>query len=160
MEEREYVQLLSSRLDRLRSRAIRELRSLLNEPETRLDAVLDVEIFPDSLFEGMPIRLFLMSADGGAEIAPSRGLLDGTPDAMWTPSETQAIVEAGEEGDGFDRYGIDASAFVTWFAQCWTEAGGRDYPLRAFVGQHDGDQALDLHTGEWVQSESRWRTSA
>ncbi len=157
MDREEYQGLLSARLAHLKQRAIEELRSILLKPLPEADAILDVEIFPDSLFDGLPIRLFFMAPSGGTELAPSHELLAGQADAAWSTAERDAIIQAGEEDDAFDHLSIDGPAILAWFVDCWEEAGGSNYPLDAFVGEHDSDKSLRLRTKEWTRSEGKWR---
>jgi hypothetical protein len=159
MTEREYRGLIAARLSAASGRAVAELKVLLSRPEAQAPNVVDIEIFPDSLFDGLPIRLFFMKPDGGSEVAPSHPLLNGDPDLRWSEAERVAIIAAEEADPDLDIHSIDGQLFLSWVSECWREAAASS-SVWAFAGEHDGARWFQLNTGKWVEAEEKWRPAS
>src|SRR6185295_9743319 len=98
----------------LRPRVVEELRAIVVRPLPTPDVVLHVEVFDDGLWDGIPVRIFFSTPDGGDEVAPSQGLLEGHPDAAWSPAERAALAPAVED-DTFSFGDVETPLFIDWF---------------------------------------------
>jgi hypothetical protein len=49
-----------------------------------------------------------------------------------------------------------ARVLAEWFGECWHEAGGRSFPIPAYIHHHDRSQYFRLGTKRWVKESDVW----
>ncbi|MEB3197521.1 MAG: aminotransferase class V-fold PLP-dependent enzyme [Candidatus Sericytochromatia bacterium] len=120
---------------------------------------LDVELcHPYGVAGELGLRLYTLGADGWLvsaerpdEDAPFSGsepllpeLAEVVPAEVLAQPRFLALKEALE-----DAHELAGKHLIDWFAGCWQEAGGAQFPLQATLGFADDEERLDLRSGEW-----------
>lgn len=149
-----YKQWIRSLLDRLSPALERQLRTILSYRFHSRVVLLDTEVFPDGLRDGVPMRMFLIDArnsetfhDDPAYFLPSSiGILEDVRDVV--PPDEEERQKLYEDA-GVETLEIEMATLVEWFAACWIRADGQQYPLPAYVSYHDDDRAFDLKQMKW-----------
>lgn len=157
MTESDYRKLVREHLQRLSTLAVAQLSEVLAQPVPAEAAVLDVEVSAgNGFFDGLPVSLFFMTSDGGAQLSDSVPLLrDGTV-ARWPAQLRQRLLALDESGT-FDGGPLEAAELLDWFPTVWDLAGGQRYPLRAYLCFHDDDRSFDLKAKTWVSDDAaKW----
>jgi hypothetical protein len=153
-DEDTYMRWIRSLLDGLSSAVEQQLRLILSAHFHPGVVLLDTEVFPDGLQDGIPMRMFQIDAHNSevfhsdaAYLQPSSiGILEGATDII-PAAETdrpQRYTEAG-----LDTIQIEMSTLLDWFAVAWIAAGGQQCPLPAYACYHDDDKSFDLRRSRW-----------
>lgn len=69
------------------------------------------------------------------------------------PSQIELDIAPDPESDNSWVRDAAIQAVIDWFRACWIEAGGTRFRFRAFIGDHDASERLDLRSGEWCDVE-------
>ena len=157
-----YKQWIRSLLDRLSPALESQLRTILSYRFHPRVVLLDTEVFPDGLREGVPMRMFLIDAqnnetfrDDHAYFLPSSiGILEDIREVVpLDEMERQKLYETA----GVETLEIEMATLVEWFAACWIQAGGQQCPLPAYINYHDGKASFDLKQMTWeTKAQGMW----
>jgi hypothetical protein len=49
-----------------------------------------------------------------------------------------------------------APAIISWFSECWDQAGGAKFGLPAYVFQHDSLRSFGLRKKVWIADSKKW----
>ncbi|GER89004.1 hypothetical protein KDW_31660 [Dictyobacter vulcani] len=150
-----YTQWIRSLLEKLEPALESQLQTIVTARFHPHVVLLDTEVFPDGLREGVPLRMFLLDAhnsevfhhDATFFLPSSIGLLEAVKEVI-PPSEEdrQKLYEEA----GVETIEIEMSTLIEWFVACWMRAGGQHVTLPAYICRHDDQESFDLHQMKWV----------
>ena len=152
MTEDTYAEMVREHLIPFREQLTRELAAI---PLSALpqDAILDVEVFPDSLMNGVFASAGFLDASGGRVIGESYFLLDGVAFHI-DRAKLHDVLAAPHD---FDVLAKNMDLQVEVIAEAWTMAWGQAAPCRAYACRHDDDASFDLNQRRWViDDEEKW----
>ncbi|MCL2916087.1 hypothetical protein L2725_20300 [Shewanella corallii] len=145
---KQYLCLLSADLTQV-------LRQLIQHSYPEDVVELAFELFPDGFSEGFPVQTFFLDADNSEVFIMVNGeaqypspvepeLLENPQVYPWELESNYAM------GDNeFNAWGIASYTLIDWFFDCWQQAGGKHFPLKAKIGVHDSRHQFDLIKGQW-----------
>ncbi|MGZ3715831.1 MAG: hypothetical protein ACXVA4_10455 [Ktedonobacterales bacterium] len=150
-----YKQWIRRYLDRLSPALENQLQTILSYRFHPQVVLLDTEIFPDGLREGIPIRMFLIDKHNSevfhsnpAYFLPSSiSLLEDIKEVI---PQSQVDRQQLYQDAGIDTLDIEMGTLVEWFTECWIRADGRQCKLPAYICYHDDNKAFDLRQMKWV----------
>jgi len=157
-----YRQWIRGWLDRLSPALESQLRTILSCRFHPRVILLDIEVFPTGLQDGIPMRMFLIDARNGEEfhddpayfLPTSIGLLDEIKEAI--PSG-EAERRKGYEDAGVATLEVEMATLVEWFVACWIQADGPHFRLPAYIGYHDDRESFDLQQMRWAPNvQGKW----
>jgi hypothetical protein len=67
-----------------------------------------------------------------------------------------AIDQEAFENEGIATFETGAVVTAEWFGECWHQAGGKRFPVPAFIEHHDSSEAYDLRQRRWVKDKDIW----
>jgi hypothetical protein len=157
-----YKRWIRSLLDRLSPALESQLRSILSYRFHPRVVLLDIEVFPDGLRDGVPMRMFLIDAQNNETFHDDH--------AYFLPSSIGILEDIGEviplnevdrrkiyENAGVETLEIEMATLVEWFAACWIRASGQACPLPAYVSYHDDTVSFDLKQMKWeANAQGKW----
>jgi hypothetical protein len=153
-----YKRWIRSLLEQLTPALEQQLRTILSARFHPLVVLLDTEVFPDGLGDGIPMRMFQIDAHNGevfhddpAYLLPSSiGILDDIAEVI-LPAETSR--QQRFEEAGVDTIQIESATLLEWFTACWGAAGGQQCLVPAYVCYHDESESFDLRQLKWKSNE-------
>lgn len=157
-----YKPWIRSLLDRLSPALESQLRTILRYHFHPRVVLLDTEVFPDGLRDGVPMRIFLIDAqnseafhDDHAYFLPSTiGILEDVREVI-PPDEIER--QKRYEDAGVATLEIEMVALVEWFAACWIRVDGQQCPLPAYISFHDDIASFDLKQMKWeANAQGKW----
>ncbi|HEX5441309.1 MAG TPA: hypothetical protein VFW76_10520 [Ktedonobacterales bacterium] len=149
-------------MDRLSLALESQLRSIFGYQFHPRVVLLDTEVFPDGLREGVPMRMFLIDAQGNETfqddpayfLPASIGILQDIREVA-PPDEMER--QKRYEHAGVDTLEVEMATLVEWFAACWIRADGQQCPLPAYVSYHDDKVSFDLKQMRWeTNAQGKW----
>lgn len=157
-----YQQWIMGVLNRLSPALESQIRTILSYRFHPRVVLLDVEVFPDGLREGLPMRMFLIDAqncetfhDDPAYFLPSSiGFLDEITEVIPT---NEVDRRSRYEAAGIDTVEIEMAALIDWFIACWMRAGGQQSTRPAYICRHDERESFDLRRMKWeANARGKW----
>jgi hypothetical protein len=149
-----YKRWIRSLLDRLSPALEQQLRTILSAHFHPRVVLLDTEVFPDGLRDGIPMRMFQIDAHNSEVFHDDPAYL--LPSSIGILEEIAEVIPHGEsdrqqryEGAGVDTIQIELATLLEWFAACWVAAGGQQCPVPAYVCYHDDRESFDLRQLKW-----------
>jgi hypothetical protein len=116
---------------------------------------VNFEVFPDSWSSGFPARAFFLDESNTEYFVFVEGKAR-YPSAVDPGLLKIPYIISHETEESFrlrnpylDTFTVGAEEFILWFAECWRQAGGLAFPLRATIADHDGEREFILVTNEW-----------
>lgn len=153
---RQFKATVRSHLDAHASDLVAVLGKLIQHPFVPEVRCVDFEVFCDGFTSGFPVRAFFLDEDnteyfvdvGGeptypCSVPPELLEIDGI-----YPQEVEERVYAVDPD--LDYMTLAGQVAVAWFAECWKQAGGLQFPLRATIGLHDDSPRFDLVRQAWT----------
>lgn len=153
-----YKRWIRSLLDPFAPALEQQLRTILSARFHPRVVLLDTEVFPDGLRNGMPMRMFQIDAHNGevfhddsAYLLPSSiGILDDVAEVI---PQAEKDRQQRYEVAGVDTIQIESSTLLEWFAACWVAVGGQQCPVPAYICYHDDSESFDLRQLKWEPNE-------
>jgi hypothetical protein len=149
-----YKQWVRGLLDRLSLALESQLRAIVNYRFHPRVALLDTEIFPDGFRESIPMRMFLIDAQGNETFHDDPAYF--LPSSIGILEEVQEVIPQHEADRqklyadaGIDTLEIEMATLVEWFAACWIRADGQQCKLPAYICYHDDKASFDLKQMKW-----------
>jgi hypothetical protein len=152
--QQEFEHLFRSQLGRFQKSLIDELRKVVRaKPPAKMELLLfeiqsDWRIFPVHAFayDKRAAEVYFKPPFYASLLGKAGRLIpEGVIDQNAFENDSVATFETG------------ARILAEWFRGCWQAAGGDRFPLPAYIMHHDRGEALDLHAGAWVDTESMWQ---
>lgn len=149
-----YKRWIRGLLDRLSPALEGQLRTILSARLHPRVVLLDTEVFPDGLRDGIPMRMFQIDARNGEVFHDDPAYL--LPSSIGILDEIAEVIPHGEadrqqryEEAGVDTTQVASTTLLEWFAACWVAAGGQQCPVPAYVCYHDDRESFDLRQLKW-----------
>jgi hypothetical protein len=157
-----YKRWIGSLLERLSPALESQLRLILSHRFHPRVVLLDIEVFPDGLREGVPMRMFLIDAQNNETFHNDHAYF--LPSSIGILEDISEVVPLDEverqklyEDAGVETLEIEMATLVEWFAACWIRADGQQCPLPAYVGFHDDKALFDLKQMMWkANAQGKW----
>jgi hypothetical protein len=149
-----YKRWIRSLLGRLSPALEQQVRTILSARFDPRVVLLDTEVFPDGLRDGIPMWMFQIDAhnsevfhDDPAYLLPSCiGFLEAIAEVI---PHGEADRQQRYEEAGVDTTQVESTTLLEWFVACWGAAGGQQCPLPAYVCYHDDRESFDLRQLKW-----------
>lgn len=157
-----YIKDLTTHLTKHTEQVVTTLQKIVTQPFAPAVELLDFSVFTDPLRFQMTIMLFSMDRQAGEVFCEDAALFAGSVEILQDAPyyELDAALEEAffafyeEHSEVLEQ--TEQHAFTTWFATCWAQAGGPDFPLPAYVGFHDAGNSYDLQAARFVEDEDKW----
>lgn len=149
-----YKQWIRRMLERFSPALTIQLRTILSHRFHPRIVLLDTEVFPGGLGEGIPMRMFLIDEHNGETFHDDPAYF--LPSSIGMLEEITAVIPRHEadrqqryQDAGVDTMEMEMAALVEWFAERWIRAGGQQCKLPAYICYHDGRESFDLKQMRW-----------
>jgi hypothetical protein len=150
-----YKQWIRPFLERLSPALESQLQTIFSSRFHPHVVLLETQVFPDGLREGVPLRMFLIDAHNSEAfhhdptyfLPTSIGLLEEIEEVIpQSEAERQKLYEEA----GVETVEVETITLIEWFVACWIRAGGQHFTLPAYLCRHDDRESFDLKQMKWV----------
>jgi hypothetical protein len=154
--ESEFRSEVRKHLEPLAKNLVPLLSQLIRHKYPKEVEALVFEVFSDGFTSGFPARVFFMDGENSEFFIYENGeaqypspidpdLLD--IEQVYPDELEERFSSQDEDLDTFTLAGLE---LIDWFAKCWNQAGGNEFPRTALITIHDDTEVLDLKTGVWI----------
>ncbi len=131
---------LAEHLERRTSSLVSALRAIIDIEQPQGTHLFRFEYDSPHFADTFPVMFCRLNSSGHA--VEIRKLLPDLPFAI----APEVIYDSRYESAGLDTWALASEAFVYWFADCWTAAGGHHSRWPGYIAHHDSIYSFDLTT--------------
>ena len=141
-------------IERLTPKLVSSLRAITGKKPPAEVKLLCFEV--QSSWDTFPVNAFAMSDESPDEVyfkPPFSGRVLKSAGPLVPPG---AIDQDGYEAAGVDTFERGARLLCEGFGKCWDSAGGKAFPIPAYIRHHDRSPHYDLRSKRWVMESAIW----
>jgi hypothetical protein len=129
---------IAQHLKAITSQLVAGLSSIIGRDAPSDAAALRFEYESPHFDDGFPVMFwFVLNSGQTGAIQKLLPMLGHTiPEAV--------VYDARFEAAGLDTWSIASEVFLSWFADCWRDAGGHKFSCPAYLAHHDSIYSFDL----------------